>query len=194
MLLDVHLPDRTGIDVPPPLRAAGDDTGVVMVTAAREAETVRAAAAGGAAHYLVKPFEYDDLRARLEAFRAAHAALASGTRPAQDDIDAVFAPVVSTRPVVLPKGLSAPTADAVLEALGGAEELSAAEAADAVGISRVSRPALPRALRQPGPGRGATEVRRRRPPRAPLPPPPLTADLLLARRAVRSCVPKCVIP
>src|SRR6478672_3870299 len=72
VLLDVHLPDRTGIDVLRELRAAGDDTGVVMVTAAREAETVRAAAAGGAAHYLVKPFEYDDLRARLEAFRAAH--------------------------------------------------------------------------------------------------------------------------
>jgi response regulator of citrate/malate metabolism len=138
VLLDVHLPDRTGIDVLRELRAAGDDTGVVMVTAAREAETVRAAAAGGAAHYLVKPFEYDDLRARLEAFRAAHAALAVGEPAAQDDIDAVFAPVVTTRPQVLPKGLSAPTADAVLAALGEAGELSAGEAAEAVGVSRVS--------------------------------------------------------
>ncbi len=138
VLLDVHLPDRTGIDVLRSMRAAGDATGVVMVTAAREAETVRAAAAGGAAHYLVKPFEYDDLRARLDAFRAAHSALEEGSPAAQDDIDAVFAPVVGSRPVVLAKGLSAPTADAVLEALGGAEELSAAEAADAVGLSRVS--------------------------------------------------------
>jgi response regulator of citrate/malate metabolism len=137
VLLDVHLPDRTGIDVLRTLRAGGDATGVLMVTAAREAETVRAAAAGGAAHYLVKPFEYDDLRARLEAFRAAHTALAEG--PArQDDIDAVFAPVVTSRPVVLPKGLSAPTAEAVLAALGGSGELSAAECADEVGISRVS--------------------------------------------------------
>jgi response regulator of citrate/malate metabolism len=137
VLLDVHLPDRTGIDVLRELRAAGDDTGVVMVTAAREVETVRAAAAGGAAHYLVKPFEYDDLRARLEAFRSAHSALTVGESAAQDDIDAVFAPVVTTRPQVLPKGLSAPTADAVLEALG-AGELSAGEAAEAVGVSRVS--------------------------------------------------------
>ena len=137
VLLDVHLPDRTGIDVLRELRAAGDDTGVVMVTAAREVETVRAAAAGGAAHYLVKPFEYDDLRARLEAFRSAHSALTEGESAAQDDIDAVFAPVVTTRPQVLPKGLSAPTADAVLEALG-AGELSAGEAAEAVGVSRVS--------------------------------------------------------
>ena len=67
-------------------------SGVLMVTAAREADTVRAAAAGGAAHYLVKPFEYDDLRARLEAFRAAHTALSGSGAPGQDDIDAVFAP------------------------------------------------------------------------------------------------------
>ena len=39
---------------------------------------------------------------------------------------------------VLPKGLSPETADAVEAALTGAGELSAAECADAVGISRVS--------------------------------------------------------
>ena len=154
MLLDVHLPDLTGIDVLRELRAAGDDIGVVMVTAAREAETVRAAAAGGAAHYLVKPFEYDDLRARLEAFRAAHTRARRRVHPpAQDDIDAVFAPVVTTRPQVLPKGLSAPTADAVLEALGAARELSAGEARRGGRRLAGLGPAVPRALRQHRPGR-----------------------------------------
>ena len=65
VLLDVHLPDISGIDVLRRLRGAGNDVGVMVVTAAREADTVRAAAAAGAAHYLVKPFEYDDLPARL---------------------------------------------------------------------------------------------------------------------------------
>src|SRR6186997_2767709 len=46
VLLDVHLPDLTGIEVLRTLRAAGNQVGVVMVTAAREADTVRAAAAG----------------------------------------------------------------------------------------------------------------------------------------------------
>ena len=75
LLLDVHLPDMTGIDVLRRLRAGGDDVGVLMVTAAREADTVRAAAAGGAVHYLVKPFDYEDLQVRLESFRAAQLAL-----------------------------------------------------------------------------------------------------------------------
>jgi response regulator of citrate/malate metabolism len=138
VLLDVHLPDRTGIEVLRTLRAAGNDVGVVMVTAAREADTVRAASAGGAAHYLVKPFEYDDLRVRLEAFARTQRALADTGPAGQQDIDAVFAPPVASRTAELPKGLSAPTAEVVLGALAAAGELSAGECAAEVGISRVS--------------------------------------------------------
>jgi response regulator of citrate/malate metabolism len=136
VLLDVHLPDLSGIEVLRRLRAAGRDVGVIVVTAAREADTVRAAAAGGAAHYLVKPFEYDDLVARLVAFRQSYRALAGADTPDQHDIDAVFSPVGRTR-VALPKGLSPETADLVLAALASGE-LSAAECAERVGVSRVS--------------------------------------------------------
>ncbi|QIX28620.1 response regulator [Nocardioides sp. JQ2195] len=138
VLLDVHLPDRTGIDVLRTLRGGGNDVGVVMVTAARESDTVRAAAANGAAHYLVKPFEYDDLRVRLEAFRATHRALATEGAAGQEDIDAVFAPVVGGRPVALPKGLSPETAESVRLALEEHDEMSAGECSEAVGVSRVS--------------------------------------------------------
>ena len=138
VLLDVHLPDITGIDVLRRLRADGDDVGVLVVTAAREADTVRAAASGGAVHYLVKPFDYDDLRVRLESFRAAHLALSGSAAPGQQDIDAVFGVAAPAPSAALPKGLSPETADSVEVALRSAGELSAAECADAVGISRVS--------------------------------------------------------
>jgi response regulator of citrate/malate metabolism len=138
VLLDVHLPDMTGIEVLRRLRADGDDVGVLVVTAAREADTVRAAASGGAVHYLVKPFDYDDLRVRLESFRTAHLALSGAGAPGQQDIDAVFGAAAHVAAAPLPKGLSPETADAVEEALRTAGELSAGECADAVGISRVS--------------------------------------------------------
>jgi response regulator of citrate/malate metabolism len=138
VLLDVHLPDMTGIEVLRRLRAGGDDVGVLVVTAAREADTVRAAAAGGATHYLVKPFDYEDLRVRLESFRTAHLALSGAVAPGQQDIDAVFGATAPAPAASLPKGLSPETAEAVGVALGEAGELSAAECADAVGISRVS--------------------------------------------------------
>lgn len=114
VLLDVHLPDASGIDVLRHLRGVGNDVGVMVVTAAREADTVRAAVVGDA-HYLVKPFEYDDLRSRLQAFARSH----RGTE-------------------VLPRGLSQETADAVLAALRTSGELSAGECAERVGVSRVS--------------------------------------------------------
>ncbi|VXB41215.1 response regulator [Nocardioides sp. AX2bis] len=138
VLLDVHLPDVDGIEVLRRLRATGNDVGVVMVTAAREADTVRAAVAGGAAHYLVKPFEADDLLWRLEAFRAARAALDGSSRPAQEQIDAAFGPGARTTPAPLPKGLSRETAGTVLAALDDGAERSAAECAELVGVSRVS--------------------------------------------------------
>lgn len=57
VLLDVYLPDRNGLDVLRDLRAeAGLTVDVVVVTAARDVETVRAALHGGVASYLVKPF------------------------------------------------------------------------------------------------------------------------------------------
>lgn len=137
VLLDVHLPDASGIEVLRRLRGSGNDVGVMVVTAAREADTVRAAVAGGAAHYLVKPFEFEDLRNRLDAFGRSHRALAKVHGADQEEIDAVFAPLGRGREV-LPKGLSTETAEAVLAALAGGAELSAAECAEAVGISRVS--------------------------------------------------------
>lgn len=146
VLLDVHLPDVSGIEVLRRLRTAGHDIGVVVITAAREADTVRAAAAGGAVHYLVKPFAPEDLAARLEEFLRARQAL-DGLGDAdvdqedlQADIDAVFArsPQGAGPRAPLPKGLSLETADAVLAALADGVELSATECADAVGVSRVS--------------------------------------------------------
>src|SRR3546814_16316414 len=86
VLLDVHLPDMTGIDLLRTLRAEGNDIGVVMVTAAREADTVRAASANGAAHYMGTPFEYDAQRVRLDAFSPAPTALLAGVAAAPADI------------------------------------------------------------------------------------------------------------
>lgn len=151
LLLDVHLPDFSGIELLRRLRGRGDDADVIVITAAREADTVRAAAAGGAAHYVVKPFPFEDLAARLDDVRRSREALArigqraGGTDGAEhrDEVQAGIDEVFSHQGARetrerLPKGLSAETAQAVLAALQTAGELSATECADAIGVSRVS--------------------------------------------------------
>lgn len=112
------------------------------MTAAREVEQVRAARTGGAFGYLVKPFGQQDLAARLEDFRIELQRLAEVDvdAPDQGDIDAIFGGGAGggTAGAVLPKGLSAATADLVLAAARETQDLSASECAEAVGLSRVT--------------------------------------------------------
>lgn len=146
VLLDVHLPDMTGIEVLRHLRADGNEVGVLVVTAAREVDQVRAARTGGAVGYLVKPFGQADLAARLEDFRdeLQRLAAADPETAEQDDIDAIFGglrgPSEGSRAATgaLPKGLSADTGELVIAAVRGAGDVSALECAEAVGLSRVT--------------------------------------------------------
>ena len=119
MLLDVHLPDMSGLDVLAALRAEGSDVGVVMVTAERGADAVRTALHGGAMQYLVKPFEYDDLAAPARAGWPRRSARWPPGRPTRRR--STPCSVARRRPAAasapLPKGLSPETADLVLAAL-----------------------------------------------------------------------------
>lgn len=140
VLLDLYLPDMFGLEVVSRLRSAGHDCDVLVITASREAEAVRAAVRHGVVNYLLKPFGFDDLRVRLETYAAQRRELPVEAVSGQADIDRVLhrgtAPAAVAR---LPKGLGLETAALVERALREASTtLSAAECAEVVGISRVS--------------------------------------------------------
>ena len=140
ILLDVYLPDMTGLEVLRRLRSGGDRVGVIMITAAREVDTVAGALDGGAADYLIKPFEFDNFQAKLEAFATRDDALRSAAGADQSLIDTLFGGhrVEGSGSAQLPKGLGSETGGLVLDAVQAAGEVSAAECAERVGISRVS--------------------------------------------------------
>ncbi|MDA2890443.1 response regulator [Mycolicibacterium sp. BiH015] len=140
ILLDVYLPDMTGLDVLQRLRSEADRVDVIMITAARELDTVRGALDGGAADYLIKPFEFPQLEAKLLAFASRADALQSAGGADQSLIDTLFGgpSVTPATAKAMPKGLGAETGELVLAAVRDAGEVSAAECADLVGISRVS--------------------------------------------------------
>ncbi len=136
VLLDVHLPDMSGLDVLHRLRSEGSEVGVVMVTAERDAEAVRTALHGGAMQYLVKPFEYSDFAARMQRVREALTTLAEGATD-QATIDRAFGGPPTTQTTV-PKGLSPESAQLVADVLARNDEVSAADCGEQVGLSRVS--------------------------------------------------------
>lgn len=142
VLLDLYLPDGFGLDVIPRLRTAGHDCDVMVISAAREADTVRGAVRHGVVDYLLKPFEFEDLRSRLQRYAAQRGRLLTTVVHSQADVDRVLAgagAVPAPAAGALPKGMSVETADLIERALRGADgTLSATECATLTGISRVS--------------------------------------------------------
>lgn len=138
VLLDIYLPDQSGLDVLQRLRDGDAPVDVLAITAARDIETVRTALRGGVVHYLIKPFTFDVLRERLERYASAHRRLTGPDLIAQSDVDRLFGALRPARSD-LPKGLAAHTADLVCQVLRTATgDLSATQCADQAGLSRVS--------------------------------------------------------
>ncbi len=139
VLLDLHLPDASGLELCRRIRAAGADVDVLAVTSARELATVRAAAVHGVVGYLLKPFTYPALRDRLVAYAEYRGRLTAGGEVAgQADIDRVLGTARPARPAPLPKGMGRETLDAVVAAVRRVPGVSAAEAAEVVGVSRIT--------------------------------------------------------
>jgi len=157
VLLDIYLPDIPGLEVLRELRggaAPEEGPDVLVVTAARDAETVRGAQRGGAVQYIIKPFEGQLLQERLRRYAERRAALAALKAPEQGDVDRLFADTggddggagggaqdAGGAGGTLPKGLTAQTAGLVRGTLDASPEgsgISASECAERSGLSRVS--------------------------------------------------------
>ncbi|MEV0717723.1 response regulator [Asanoa sp. NPDC050611] len=159
VLLDIYLPDISGLEVLRRLRERDTPVDVLVVTAARDAQTVRGALRGGVVHYVVKPFSFDTLRSSLERYAAAlrRFSAAGPDAAAQTDVDRLFG-ALRQADVTLPKGLNPTTADLVVSVLrDSGTDLSAAECAEQAGLSRVSTRRYLEYLAQSG----KAEIRRR---------------------------------
>ncbi|WP_030609073.1 DUF7342 family protein [Streptomyces achromogenes] len=137
VLMDHYLPDDTGLAVVREMRRRGHQTDVIMVTAARDVSTVQAAMRQGALQYLVKPFAFAGLRAKLEAYAKLRRTLDGGGEAEQAEVDRIFGALSAPSEPELPKGHSPTTAELVRQALLSAERpLSAQEIAERTGVSR----------------------------------------------------------
>jgi response regulator of citrate/malate metabolism len=142
VLLDVHLPDTNGLEILRRMRAEGRTADVIMVTRARDMEVVRAAVAFGATQYLVKPFTFNAVAAKLASHRAYVERLTAEPVLAQGDVDGLFDALRTPGPDPgLPRGVGRESLDAVagvLEAAGEEHGRTALEVAEQLGASRVT--------------------------------------------------------
>lgn len=136
LLLDVHLPDISGIELCRTLRARGSTVDVIAVTSARDLATVRSAVSLGVAQYLLKPFSFASFQSKLLAYaeyrrRTAHAP----QQLAQTDLDRTLAALHAGSAPALPKGLTEATLGIIVNLLQSGEPLSAARIAESAGVA-----------------------------------------------------------
>ena len=142
ILLDAYLPDVEGLELLWSIRRDHVHVDIVMVTAAREVETISEALRGGVFDYLIKPIEAARMNQMLARFRREREALANRAELNQDELDHVLARVTPSEPGrapqrSLPKGIDRLTLRRVVEALtADSSALTAMQVARTMGASR----------------------------------------------------------
>ena len=142
VLLDVYLPDMTGLEVLRSLRATGSPVDVIVISAARDVDTIRSALHGGVLNYLVKPFDRRTFETRLRDYAALRDELGELEEAGQVDVDRVFgfSRGAVEQPAATPKGIAPETLQLVRQTLAaaGPDGLSATECSERTGLARVS--------------------------------------------------------
>ena len=140
LLLDLYLPDEHGLDLVARLRREGHQpVDIIVITAAKDADSVRAAMQHGALHYLLKPFSFPALRDKLFSYAQMRSRLDALRTADQRGVDRVYGALRAPSQLTGHKGRS----DYTLETVEGllaetAEDLSAAEVAERTGMSRAT--------------------------------------------------------
>jgi response regulator of citrate/malate metabolism len=136
VILDIYLPDQSGLSVLQQLRRGGSDVDVIMVTAAKDMPSLQQAMQGGVLHYIVKPFDFARFARTLETYRRFREERARREVVAQADVDRLFR-LMAPATGEIPKGLNRPTLDLILRYLVRQHApQTAQEVANRTGVSR----------------------------------------------------------
>ena len=141
VLLDIGLPDASGIALASALSGLHPAPDIIAITSERDLEMVRAAVGHGALAYLLKPFTFAAFRDRLERYQRYREALPAGTDAAsQAEVDRALAELrIGSDKSAAPKGAAPGTNDEIARAVrDSADGITSDEVAKRVGVSRVT--------------------------------------------------------
>lgn len=144
LLLDVQFPQGNGLELLRDLRANNSSTDVILITAARETETLRAALHGGIFDYILKPLVFERLKHTLTNYANHLEKLHCVDTLAQSDVDRLLPrnnQYASTPQSVsqLPKGVDALTLAKVIDVINETDtSLNAEDVGKQINASRTT--------------------------------------------------------
>ncbi len=116
ILLDFYFPDGLGSDIIWKVRGEKQATDIIMITAAKEIETLQEAMRGGVFDYIVKPVIFSRFKETLERYREHREKIQNDRSLDQKAIDRLLYPFKERNPgePSLPKGVDPLTLQKVL--------------------------------------------------------------------------------
>ncbi|WP_252314709.1 response regulator [Sinobaca sp. H24] len=147
VLLDVYIPDADGLSLLREIRELYGKLDIIMITAARETETIQEAIRSGIYDYILKPIDFQRFQETLKQYASHHAMLQQQGELEQEDIDRLIHQKKNTASrldEVLPKGIDPATLEHIKNSLN--KEQAGVSAAKAAGLAGVSRPTARRYL------------------------------------------------
>ncbi|MEZ9651842.1 response regulator [Vibrio lentus] len=145
VLLDVYLPDGCGLDILNHVRGSNQGCDVILITAARDVDTLQQAMRGGVVDYLLKPVMFPRLEAALKKYQSQQQEFESVSDLNQGLVDKMLqananAKAYSRKVSTLPKGIDGVTLDKIRAIFQQADiaDITADEAGERIGASRTT--------------------------------------------------------
>ena len=143
VLLDVYLPDGCGLDILNYVRGSNQGCDVILITAARDVDTLQQAMRGGVVDYLLKPVMFPRLEAALKKYQSQQQEFESVSDLNQGLVDKMLqanAKADSRKVSTLPKGIDGVTLDKLRAIFQKADiaDITADEAGERIGASRTT--------------------------------------------------------
>ncbi|MBQ8999935.1 MAG: response regulator, partial [Clostridium sp.] len=117
ILMDVFLPEKSGVDILKSIIEKNIFTDVIMITAANSSDEIKKAFAYGVVDYLVKPFEFERFKESINKYKIKNKLLLNDEVLTQNDIDNLLMNNSLENQVKLPKGLNEKTLNRVIKFL-----------------------------------------------------------------------------
>lgn len=144
ILLDVYIPDVDGLELMWEIKQNYPSIDIIMITAAKEVDTIQQTIRGGVLDYIIKPLDAERLRQTLERYKEKQKVFSSKKEMSQEELDSLRGLAISRQDteniIAPPKGIDPITLEKIMTVLKEKDDntngYTAAEVGACIGASR----------------------------------------------------------